>query len=125
MIEDIKITNISHFNKEHPKGKVIISDWLGFWMCSKDPEIMRICTDVYANEKDPDNLFIDKSLPYMMERPRGTKLCDYAVTYSNNTDWFKNILNSNKNHPNTFISKFPIKGMNLIPKKYSICLNIV
>lgn len=118
MTEDLKITKNERFNKNHPKGKVIISDWLGFWMCSKDPEIMRICTDVYAHEKISNNLFINKSLPYMMERTRGNKICDYAVTYSNNPEWFKNILEINKHHPNVFINKFSVKRMNLIPKKY-------
>lgn len=90
----------SRFNITHPKGRVIVADWLQMWFSSKLPDLMSIDTDCEILKR-PE--FSNKKYPYFSHI--GTRF-DYCWTYSNECQYiFHHLMKRQvfqKNRPDVF-----------------------
>jgi hypothetical protein len=116
---------MDHFNiKQRPrrfdvnnlKGKVVLSDWIRFWICANNPDLLYLDTDVIVNKRFE---FTENGKPYMLEMTYPAH--DYCVIYSNNCkNFFIDEMQKRINHSaiNVMMGPWCLQNTYMIPKEY-------
>ena len=116
MMRDLGMKTIPRrFDITHPKGCVVISDWLRFWICSKE-DCLYLDTDVIVHKKFDDFSLKDK--PYLLA-VHSSGVLDYCVIYGNGCrDWFIDRLKARVENPNVLIGSYSHLDAHPIPIEY-------